>query len=451
MTALGRRTALAAVTLTAAGALVAPTAAVGVVPADDLTETGTLAGGAQYALHAPAAWNGDLVVLPGREDLGFGSAAWLADKGYAVIGYELSDGWDLEQDRDNATAAHDVFAATVGSPEHTVVSGRSQGGLTTRIVVESAPAWLDGAVPMCGGGAGAIGMWNDKLDIAFALRELVDPGSPMRITDIDDVDAELAAMNALIEKAASTPEGEARVVLAAALGGIPVVDPSSGEPVDDLDSRIDGYIEAMPFAMGTHVRAGYEEHAGGAFSWNTGVDYAALLRASGRWHEVRQAYRDAGVSLDADLQSLAGAERLPAAPEAVSFVESTATYSGELSVPVLSMTTIGDPAGPTSDEDAYANVVRWGGSNALLRQTFVAADGHCTFTAAEEVVAFRTIFERIDRGRWRSTVPVALNRAGAEEDAGSATELGDARFVRHHSVGVPARMWDARNWGDYPE
>ena len=67
------------------------------------------------------------------------------------------------------------------------------------------------------------------------------------------------------------------------------------------------------------------------------------------------------------------------------------------------------------------------------------------------VVAFRTIFERIDRGRWRSTVPVALNRAGAEEDAGSATELGDARFVRHHSVGVPARMWDARNWGDYPE
>jgi hypothetical protein len=207
-----------------------------------------------------------------------------------------------------------MFSEIAGRPDTVILSGRSQGGLVTRIVTDAAPAWLDGAVPMCGGGAGAISMWNTKLDSAFALRELVDPDSQMSITRIQDERREQAAMNELVARATATDHGQARIVLAAALSKIPAVDAETGEdvPATDLDKRIAEYTDAMPFALGIGVRAGFEQTIGGAFSWNDGVDYRKELKASGRWPEVQRAYREAGADLEADLQTLADAPRITA-------------------------------------------------------------------------------------------------------------------------------------------
>lgn len=304
---------------------------------------------------------------------------------------------------------------------------------------------------MCGGGAGAVSTWNYKLDTAFALRELVDPESPMQIQRIDDRNTELQAMNALVAKAASTPEGRARAVLAAALSKIPAVDPATEQeiPAKDLQARTDRYLDHLPFAMGSHVRVGYERTVGGAFSWNTDVDYEKSLKASGRWSEIGEAYRAAGVSLKEDLKTLASADRLSADPDAVAFVERTATFSGDLPVPVLSLHTTGDGAGTTADDEAYASVVRAAGSGPLLRQSFVASDGHCTFTPAEEIVSLQVLFDRIDVGRWPATSPRALSSVAEEVAAGSDLELGEARFAQVRQSGTPARMWDIRNWGSY--
>lgn len=414
----------------------------------EVAEQGELSGGAAYALLRPADWNGDLVIMPGRARLDAGITEWLADAGYGLVGYALSDDWDLEQDRDNASEAWEAFVDATGAvPEASVVAGRSQGGLTTRIVVDAAPSWLDGAMPMCGGGAGNVSTWNYKLDTGFALRELVDPSSPMQITDIDDRDAELAAMTALVAEAGETDEGRARAALAAAMAKIPAVDPETGREIDrrDLDARIDRYLEHLPFAMGSHVRYGYEQTVGGTFSWNTDVDYAQRLRESGRYPEVAAAYRAAGLSLADDLATLAAAERISADPDVVSFVERTSTYTGDLAVPVLSLHTTGDGAGSTQDDDAYAEVVRAAGSASMLRTTTVASDGHCTFTAAEEAAALDALFERIRDGRWPSTAPTQLD-ARAERLAG---ETGDARFVHQPRQGTPARTWDVRDWGAY--
>ncbi|MGW6174055.1 hypothetical protein ACWF5H_11235 [Arthrobacter sp. NPDC055138] len=422
-------------------------------PGQELARQGTLEADAPYSLIKPAAWNGAVVVMPNRPNLDTTTVHWLVEQGYGVIGYDTTSGWDLEQDRDNAGAAVDVFTTVAGAPETVVVSGRSQGGLVTRIITESQPDWLDGAVPMCGGGAGAVSTWNYKLDTAFALRELVDPESSMQIQSIDDRNTELQAMNALVAKAAATPEGRARAVLAAALSKIPAVDPATDQeiPAKDLQARTDRYLDHLPFAMGSHVRVGYERTVGGAFSWNTGVDYEKSLKASGRWSEIGKAYRAAGLSLTEDLQTLASADRFSADPDAVAFVERTATFSGDLPVPVLSLHTTGDGAGTTADDEAYASVVRAAGSTPLLRQTFVASDGHCTFTPAEEIVSLQILFDRIDDGRWPATSPHALSSVAEEVAAGSDLELGEARFTQVHPSGTPARMWDIRNWGSYSE
>ena len=418
-------------------------------PVERTTHSGVLPDGSAFTAIAPANWDGSLVVVPGRPSADFASAEWLLQRGSAVMGYDLSDGWDLVRDRDNAGVATATFSELVGAPEDVVLAGRSQGGLVTRIVADAAPEWLDGAVPMCGGGAGAVSTWNYKLDTAFVLRELVDPASSMRITGIEDLGAEIGALNDLVAKAAESPAGRARATFAAALSKIPALDPVTGAQITDPAARVDRYLEYMPFAVGTHVRAGYEDTVGGTFSWNTGVDYERALRDSGRWNEVAAAYRDAGLSLDADLGTLAGADRLSANPAVVGFVEETASFTGELRVPVLSLSTSGDGAGSTQDDEAYATTVREAGERAQLNQAFVQAEGHCTFTAAEEAVAFETIFTRIAEGAWPATSPRALLERAQWLDDRSGLELGEARFDRAQHGGLPARMWDADDWGSY--
>jgi len=108
-----------------------------------------------------------------------------------------------------------------------------------------------------------------------------------------------------------------------------------------------------------------------------------------------------------------------------------------------------------TDENAYASVVRSAGDNSMLRQVFVHRAGHCAFTPAETITAFKTLVHRIDTGRWEdSTDPAAMNA--------NAASLGSSLNVI--AVGtqlVPAgpgflnfypdrflRMFDARNGDD---
>ncbi|WP_051218052.1 alpha/beta hydrolase [Nocardioides insulae] len=416
-----------------------------------VTATGVLGGDAAYSLIRPSNWNGDLLVMPGRDDLDDTTVDWLTAHGFGVIGYDLSSPWDLESDRRNAGRAVATFTMAAGKPDDIVVSGRSQGGLTTRIVAESRPEWLDGSVPMCGGGAGAISMWNYKLDTAFALRELVDPQSGLQITRIDDAEREQAILDRLLADASSTAAGRARLVLAAALGRVPAVDPVTGKGIPDRDlaQRTERYLAGFPFAVGASVRTGYESTVGGSFSWNTGVDYTRELRTSGRWAEVVRAYRAAGADLGQDLDTLAGAARMTADEDVVRFVEKTATFTGRLSAPVLTLHTTGDPGGPTTDEAAYAASVRAGGSAGLLRQSFVGSEGHCTFTSAEEVTALVTMFDRIDDGRWPATSSRALDRRAARVATESSLDLGGARFTSADQGERAPRTWDSRDWGRY--
>ncbi len=142
-------------------------------------------------------------------------------------------------------------------------------------------------------------------------------------------------------------------------------------------------------------RAELEARAGGNPSWNTGVNYVRQLAKSADRAEVRALYRKAGLSLRADLRTLNRASRISADPAAVRYLARNISFTGRITIPVLSMHTTGDGLVIPQNEQAYASVVRRAGRSFLLRQVFVHRAGHCAFTPAETITAARILLHRM--------------------------------------------------------
>jgi hypothetical protein len=169
-----------------------------------------------------------------------------------------------------------------------------------------------------------------------------------------------------------------------------------------------------------------EQSAGGNTSWNAGLDYAALLRESEHADEVRALYRKAGLSLRTDLTTLTGGARLHADAKALRTLERTSTAGQRLRMPLLDLHTISDQLVPVQQEAAFATRVRRVGDGTLLRQAYIARQGHCSFTTAEIVAGVHAINHRVAVGRWDDVAePATLQRAAL------SLNLGGAAFVSY--------------------
>jgi len=267
---------------------------------------------------------------------------------------------------------------------------------------------------MCGVLAGSVGLLNTYLDTLFAARTLLAPGAPIELVHLTDPFASIGALAQALDTAQATPEGRARIALAAALGDLPTVTnadqafPPASDPGAQEQAQYE-ILRNLTLLIGLAERADVEQRAGGNPSWNTGVDYTAVLARSADRHEVKALYQEAGVDLGADLAALATAPRISANPSAVKYATRFATFTGELRRPVLSIHTIGDPLVMVQNEDAYARTVADAGNTGFLRQAFTARGGHCTFTPAETVAALHALLFRIDHGAWPQTTATALN------------------------------------------
>lgn len=230
----------------------------------------------------------------------------------------------------------------------------------------------------------------------------------------------MAAADAAATAAQQTPQGRARLALAAALGDTPGwFDPLSPEPAATdfaaqeanqflWDTKID-----FPFVFA--LRAELERRAHGNFSWNTGVDYVKQLARSADAAEVRALYDAAGLDLNSDLQRLNSAPRISADPAAVRYVEDNIVFNGQISIPVLAMHTTGDGLVIPENEQAYRQVVATAGDTSMLRQIYVHRAGHCSFSPAETITAAQDLLRRLDTGQWdfRATDPAVLNASAA--------------------------------------
>lgn len=77
---------------------------------------------------------------------------------------------------------------------------------------------------------------------------------------------------------------------------------------------------------------------------------------------------------------------------------------------MLTLHTTGDPVAPVAQEQLYAARVGAARRADLLRQLFVAQDGHGAFSAAEEITAIAALLARVRTGHWGPLAPPILNQ-----------------------------------------
>jgi hypothetical protein len=107
------------------------------------------------------------------------------------------------------------------------------------------------------------------------------------------------------------------------------------------------------------------------------------------------------------------ATRIAADPAAVNLLNQNIDLNSEITVPVLTVHTIGDDLANVQNEQAYAAVVHKAGKDSLLRQAWVKRAGHCNFTTAETIAALQTLIRRLDTGEWRGTDAKSLSELAA--------------------------------------
>lgn len=435
--------ALAAV-LVVGGAMSTAAVASPVAAPTVVTEQGPLPSGGQYLVEMPAGWNGTLYVFnpgyvgaagqPPRTSSNPTAREWLLAHGYAVAGSQpRGTGWAVEEIMPGAVATVDVVTKRFGAPRRTIAWGTSMGGQVAAGLLQYHPDRFDGAVPLCASVAGPLGMLNAGLDASFAVKWLLAPDSDLELVDVTDEAARTAQAREILERAQATPEGRARIALAASFAQLSAWSaPGTAKPAsDDYAGQEWQQYTAFLFAVFS-PRQPLEQRAGGNFSWNVGVDYRQQLHRSGAETQVRALYRAAGLDLDHDLDVLAGAPRISADRSAVDYMRRNVTPTGEIDDPVLTVHETGDNAPTVTQARAYADAVTAEGNRHLLRQAFVDRPGHCAFTAAEIVASLQTLEKRLDQGRWAGsgTAP-ALNHLAAELDAASPLDLGTAGFASY--------------------
>jgi len=405
-------------------------------PAEPVTTTGSLPDGTAYRIDVPANWNGTVLIgldYAAAQRLSPTSSALLA-RGYAMAGTtRLVTGWDVTKSIANQLATLDILTTTRRAPARVYVLGSSLGAHTGAATIQAHPERFQGAVLMCGGLAGAVGLWDSKLDAVFVARTLLAPAEaslPVIAIPADFADTARPAWLKALAAAQQTPVGRARIALAAVIGHLPTwSDPRKQQPDPTdvaalqnglYDSLAGGPLPLIGQAMSSRYEI--ERRSGGNISSNVGIDYADLLGRSGQADLIAALYRLANLDLQTDLAALARAPRVSAEARARTWV-APGVWNGRLRVPVLTVSGIGDNISPVAGQDAYQRVVDAAGSSAMLRQTYTKTAGHCGFSAAETVTAVEAMHARVVSGRWGETSAEAMNAAA------KATGVGETRFI----------------------
>lgn len=370
------------------------------------TVEGELPGGARWQAIVPQNFNGSLLLYSHgyspRKDAPEPAPAqyreMLLRKGYALIASDFgASGWSLEQAVPAQRAAVEAFAAREGRPRRVLAWGSSMGGLISTALAEQNKPVIDGALAMCPSIGGAVGMMNMGLDGAFVIGTLIAPNSGLSLVNVEDDMANGRAAMAAVAAAAQTREGRPRIALAGVLGGIPGwtrADRAQPE-ADDFEGQVSEM--AATLVMGTLMpRNDQERRAGGAFSWNVGVDYARVLDQMGRRPLVEAMYRKAGLSLSRDLAALAKAPRIAAKPAAVRYMMENYTPTARPTVPVVSLQAVGDGMTSPSLQRAYTDAA----PPAMASGLWYNGAGHCRLPAEQVMAAISHLEARLDGGAW---------------------------------------------------
>ncbi|MDG2091488.1 MAG: hypothetical protein P8J61_10430 [Gammaproteobacteria bacterium] len=401
------------------------------------TNTGEHIDGTAYRIDYPDNFNGTLLIgldYASRQYQSPESQTLLA-LGYAMAGVtRIVTGWDVEASASNHLTTLDIYNQLHGSPRQTLLYGRSLGAHTGATIVHKYADRFDGALLSCGGLGGAVAIWNSKFDALFIAKALIaENNSELKVMDIPDDFATTTrpAWLELLAEAQQTPEGRARIALAAVIAQLPSWShPAKPQPNPfDIAALQEGLYDSLAgsplptVGQAMSSRNELNRRSGGSISFNTGINYREILQGLDNADIVYELYRLAGLDINADLNKLEQAPRVSADLQALTWI-APQIWDGRLTIPVLTLSNIGDNISAVSAQYAFQETVNQTGSAALLRQVYVNSAGHCSFSPAETVTAINTLIQRLNTGGWEmSTNPYTMNNKA------EALDLGPSRFI----------------------
>lgn len=416
---------------------------------------GVLRDGGTWVADVPSDWNGTLLLY----SHGYGGTAagpdaypatrqYLLDDGYAIAGSSYDpkgSTWAM------GSAVRDQFetlAAVRGTvlssaPKRVIALGQSMGGLVSALEAEQSYGRIDGALSTCPLVGGGVNLANSMVYGSYAIAKLI-ADQKIQLVDYTTVaDAELAAtqLQLAAQSAQKTAPGRARLALASAFYNVttwtatnmldvntnPLIPPQTPPGPKDYDEqqRQQYYTQYAPGSIVLpflgHGHWAIEQAVEGQPAWTAGVAFDQVLAKSPYKDQVEALYKEAGLDLNTDLNTLTKGADVKAELPARDKLIATSVPTGNLQVPELTLHTIADQLVPVQQEDFHHRTVNAAGAGSLLRQAYVQRQGHCSFTSAEIIAALHALEHRIDSGGWGNAADAdtlqaaatALNRDGA--------------------------------------
>jgi hypothetical protein len=412
--------------------------------------TGMLASGATWVADVPANYNGTILLfshgygpLIAQNQPRYAGDA-LAREGYAVLGssYSGNTWWALKNAVNDQFGALEALQAIIGKAKQTYAIGESMGGLVSSLENERNRGQIDGVLTTCGLVAGGVNLGNYQLDGEYALNQLLEPETDIKLVDFADpaeAATSAAALTAMAQRHSATPQGRARITLAAALLNAPTWLSGPTEPApEDYAAQQAQQVQLLTTGLFNFIVTGRQQielSAGGNTSFTVGVKYRSRLRDSGYLKLVKASYRAAGLNLRDDLAKLERNADISPDLGAIASLKASSHATGRLTVPQLNIHNINDQLVPVQQEKWYSEQVAKAGSGRLLRQAYSESPGHCNFTSGELIVSLKALIHRVRSGHWDNRAdPAALNAAAA------AGGYGPTAFVTYQ----PARLGGAR-------
>ena len=390
---------------------------------------GEMTDGAQWAIKSPSSWNGILVIEPDlrRGEVDNSIYAWLHSQGVASARLARDvHAFDFPRTLDHLNTLHGEAIRRLGSPETTVIWGRSLGALTTRLVLEQRTVQVDGAIAVDGGGMGARGPFQAGRDAKFVLASL---------SEIPDVLDAPDSLKALLENWARTPQGRARLALAAAYRGTMG---GSGNRTQQLETILNGLILDLSESHVLWTRA--KGLAGGDFTGNLGYDYTRAFHDSPTSELVAEAYAEADLSLDEDLEMVAGASRHEPESSAAEWMQKHGSVAGGIAVPLLAVKGTTDPMSVPGEDGAYSDMIERSGRSELYRGLHTSRGGHVAQAPIDFAIAFSILLDRLEEARWGElNSPAIQGQAWSVLTAASGTGLlgGTPQDWEHSYIDYP--------------
>lgn len=357
--------------------------------------------GAPFRIRVPEVWNGTLLIFahgyrdkadhPGEidnrnADVAPNAAleAPLLAQGFALAGSAYKDnGWavgDAILDTKNLAV---FFRDNVAQPQRTIIVGASLGTFVGFKSMEQFNGIYDGALCLCGAGAGATRLWDSGVplylayDVVFGIPPSWGTVGEVR-NDIDFDTEVLAKLAPELSNVANFPKFEFIRLVAK--------NPGRGITPPPPPAFFPGWA-LTDFFFFTEARAELQRRAGGPVVQNLDQNYTLT--------DAEKIYL-AGLGLPAPvveawLAQMNARRNIEADQSARNYVRNNTDFNGKIKNPILTVHTIIDPLLVVANESAYAELNASAGREELLFQTFTTGVGHCNLTGPQVLTAIGAI------------------------------------------------------------